>query len=140
VVTYGAETGATNKSDERTLMTLERKIVRKIFGPVIEDEQWRIRTNSELEELYTDINIGIFIKLQRLRWMGHLYRMHDARNAKKIYQTNLYQKRPKGRPNARWKNEVENNIRKMRIENWRQTVQDRDGWSRATREALILLG
>jgi len=34
VVTYGAETWAINKSDERTLMTFERKIVRKTFGPV----------------------------------------------------------------------------------------------------------
>jgi hypothetical protein len=65
--------------------------------------------------------------------------MDDARNAKKIYQTNLHQKRPKGRPKARWKDEVENNIRKMQIDNWRQVAQDRDGWRRATREALIFL-
>jgi hypothetical protein len=140
VLTYGAETWAINKSDERKLMTLERKMLRKTFGPVTEDNQWRIRTNSELEELYTDINIGIFIKLQRLRWMGHLHRMDDARNAKKIYKTNLHQKGPKGRPKARWKDEVENDIRKMRIDNWRQIVQDRDGWRTATRGALILLG
>jgi hypothetical protein len=113
VVTYRAETWAINKSDERTLMTFEREI----FGPVIEDNQWRVRTNSELEELYTDINIGIFIKLQRLRWMGHLHRMDDARSTKKIYQTNLHQKRHKGRPKARRKGEVENDIRKMRIDN-----------------------
>jgi len=28
----------------------------------------------------------------------------------------------------------------MQIDNWRQTVQDRDGWRRAMREVLILLG
>jgi hypothetical protein len=66
--------------------------------------------------------------------------MDDARNAKKIYQTSLHKKRPKGRPKARWKDEVENDIRKMQIDNLRQIAQDRDGWTRATREALILLG
>jgi len=43
--------------------------------------------------------------------------MDDTRNAKKIYQTNLHQKRPKGRPKVRWKDEVENDIRKMWIDN-----------------------
>jgi hypothetical protein len=45
------------------------KILRKIFGPVLEDNQWRIRENTELEKLYKDVVTGTFIKLQRLRWM-----------------------------------------------------------------------
>jgi hypothetical protein len=77
----------------------------------------KLYREEELEELYTDINIGIFINLQRLRWMGHLHRMDDTRNAKKMYQTNLHWKRPKGRPKVRWKDEVENDIRKMWIDN-----------------------
>jgi hypothetical protein len=51
----------------------------------------------------------------------------DARNATKIYQANLDQKQTKGRPKARWKDDVENDIRKMGIVNWRQLAQDRDG-------------
>jgi hypothetical protein len=35
---------------------------------------------------------------------------------------------------------VENDIRKMGIVNWKEVVQDRDGWKRETRVALILLG
>ena len=35
VVTYGAETRAINKSDEKTLMTCKRWILRKIFSPVM---------------------------------------------------------------------------------------------------------
>ena len=44
-------------------MALERKILRKIFGPVLEDNQWRIKTNAELENLFKDANFGTFIKL-----------------------------------------------------------------------------
>jgi hypothetical protein len=58
----------------------------------------------------------------------------------KIYQANFHQKRPKRRPQARRKDDVEKGVRKMGIGNWKQVAQDRDRWRRATREALILLG
>jgi hypothetical protein len=37
-----------NKLAEKTLITFERKILGKIFGPAMEDNQWQIRTNVEL--------------------------------------------------------------------------------------------
>jgi hypothetical protein len=33
---------------EKMLMTWERKILRKIYGPTKENRQWRIKTNEEL--------------------------------------------------------------------------------------------
>jgi hypothetical protein len=36
--------------------------------------------------------------------------------------------------------DVENDIRKIGIFNWRQVAQDRDVWRRTAREVLILLG
>jgi hypothetical protein len=81
-----------NKLTEKTLITFERKILRKIFGPAMVDYQWQIRTNVELQKLYQGVNIGTFIKLQHLRCMGHLQGMDDARNTKKTCQANLYQK------------------------------------------------
>jgi hypothetical protein len=64
--------------------------------------------------------------------------MDDARNTKKIYEANLHLKRPKGRPQGRWKDDVEM-IRVMGIVNLRKGAQDRDGGSRANREGLKLL-
>jgi hypothetical protein len=64
----------------------------------------------------------------------------DVRNTKRIYQANLHQKGPKGRPKARRKDDEENDIRKVGIVNWRRVAQDRDGWWKATREAVMLLG
>jgi hypothetical protein len=37
-----------------------------------------------------------------------------------------------GRPKVRWKDDVENDIRKIGIVNWRQVAQFRDSWRRAT--------
>jgi hypothetical protein len=66
--------------------------------------------------------------------------MDYVRNTEKMYQTNLHKKQPKGRPKARWKDDVEDKIRKMGVVNWRKVVQDTDGWRRATGKAHILLG
>ena len=64
----------------------------------------------------------------------------DSASNKKIYQAILHQRIPTERPNARWKYDVENDIRMMGIINWKEVAQDRDGWRRATREEHILLG
>jgi hypothetical protein len=51
--------------------------------------------------------------------------MDDARNTKKIYQANLHQKRPKGRPKARWKDDVEiiQEIRKLLTGDKQRTME-----------------
>jgi hypothetical protein len=43
VNTYGLETWTLTKSDENSLRIFERKILRKIYGPVQEGDTWRIR-------------------------------------------------------------------------------------------------
>jgi hypothetical protein len=57
--------------EERILAVFERKILRKIYGPVKENELWRIRRNDELEDIIKGENIVRFIKRQRIRWLGH---------------------------------------------------------------------
>jgi hypothetical protein len=52
---------------ERPLTVSERKILRKIHGPVKEKEIWRIRKNDELEDIIKRENIVRFIKCQRIR-------------------------------------------------------------------------
>ena len=65
-------------------MVFERKVLRKIFGPIKErDGTWRIKTNDELDELIRHKNIRNHIKAQRLSWFGHLHRMREERMVKK---------------------------------------------------------
>jgi hypothetical protein len=58
--------------EERVLAGFERKILRKIYGPVKENELWRIRRNGELENIIKGEIIVRFIKSQRIRWLGHI--------------------------------------------------------------------
>jgi len=52
----------------KRLNTWEREMFRKIYGPVVEQGIWRIRTNHELRELYKDLDIVVNIK--RKDWSG----------------------------------------------------------------------
>jgi hypothetical protein len=49
---YGSETWCLTANDERSLRTWERKVLKKIYGPVYDNGIWRIRTNNELMALY----------------------------------------------------------------------------------------
>jgi hypothetical protein len=55
VVVYESETWPLRKMDEQRFLVFERKVLRKIYGPV-KDEitgEWRRRKNLELEALYS---------------------------------------------------------------------------------------
>jgi len=67
----------------RTLAVFERKILRKIYGPVKEKELRRIRRSDKLETIIKGENIVRFIKCQRIRWLGHVERMQDTAIPKK---------------------------------------------------------
>jgi hypothetical protein len=75
-VTYGCIAWTLTNRDEQNLRIFERRILRKIFGPVQnEDESWRIRMNYELSELVKNADIVRFIKSRRITWLGHVMRV-----------------------------------------------------------------
>ena len=51
VVTYGSESWTLTMEEERALAIFERKMLRRIYGPVKEKELWRIRQNDDLEPI-----------------------------------------------------------------------------------------
>ena len=67
VVTYGSELWTLTMEEERALAVFERKILRKIYGRVKENELWKTRQNDELENIIKGENIVRFIKGQRIR-------------------------------------------------------------------------
>ena len=69
--------------EEIALAVSEREILRKIYGPVEENELLRIRRNDELEAIIKGESIVRFIKCQRIRWLGHIERMQDTEIPKK---------------------------------------------------------
>ena len=50
VLTYASETGTVTKTNRKHLNVFERKVYRRILGPVYDNEKenWRILTNKEI--------------------------------------------------------------------------------------------
>ena len=103
VLLYGAEAWVMTQADESALGVFERKLLRKIYGPVIVNGEYRRRMNHELYELYCDIDIVKRIKISRLRWLGHVIRMEDNVPARKLFDDVFEGRRRPGRQKLRWK-------------------------------------
>ena len=121
-VTYGAATWTVTNKTEKMLMTWERKILRKIYGPTEENGQWRIKTNLELVTKYKSQDIVTVIKIRRLEWLGHVIRMNETRCVKKIFEGKLEGRRGRGRPRLRWIDD----LRKLGVKRWRAKELDRE--------------
>ena len=120
-------------------MIFERKIMRKILGPTrTEDGYWRIKTNQEISDTLKGQNIIGFIKKQRLKWLGHVERMTEDNNVKKIKRWTSMSKRPKGRPKLRWEDDVSEDIKGINLRNWRNLAQDRERWKKVVEQAKTL--
>jgi hypothetical protein len=105
----------------KKLSRFERKILRKIYGPTeLIAGTWRIKTDEELDNLIEHKNIIHFIKAQRLRWLGHVERMPEERDVKKIYIWKLIASRRVGGPKIRWMDNVMKGIQAMESVNWKR--------------------
>jgi len=56
-------------------------VYRRILGPVYDNERekWRISTNKEIYTMVKNPTITETIRLNRLRWFGHVQRMEENR-------------------------------------------------------------
>jgi hypothetical protein len=107
--------------DEQHLRIFERRILRKIFGPVqSEDGSWRIRMNYEPNEPIGNADIVTFIKSRRIAWLDHVMRMDDKRTPKRILQWKPVGTRTRGRPRKRWIAGIEEDLHIMGIRRWRK--------------------
>ena len=102
---------------EGNLGVFERKILRKIYGTIIDNGGYRRRWNHELYELYLDIDVLRRIKISRLHWRGHISRMNQNEPARKVFKDVPEGRRKIGRPRLRWKDQVDESQRKLGVTN-----------------------
>jgi len=56
-VLYSSEAWCLTANDEKNLRIWERRVLRKIFGPICVAGYWRSRTNEEVRQLYGELDI-----------------------------------------------------------------------------------
>jgi hypothetical protein len=64
--------------------------------------EWRKLYNEELRDLYYSPSIITLIKSRWMRWVGHVARMGEKRNAYRLLVGKPKGKRPLRRPRRRW--------------------------------------
>ena len=140
VVTYWSETWTVTAKDENNLRIFERQILRKIFGPVNIDSVWRIRNNTEIDELIEGTDIVRFIKAQRIKWLRHIQRMDQARPTGKLLDWKPMGTRPVGKPRQRWQEDVMEDLKKLKVKNWKEAAKDRRTWRDLAQKAKTHTG
>jgi len=75
------------------------------------------------------------IRLNRLRWFGHVKRMEENRIPKRVLYMNLRTTRLIGRPRNRWQGDVREDRRIVGGERWQEKVRNREEWKKLLRTA-----
>ena len=75
------------------------------------------------------------IRLNRLRWFGHVQRMEENRIPKRVLYMNLGTRRLRGRPRNRWQDEVREDGRIVGGEGRKERVHNREEWKKLLRMA-----
>ena len=73
-----------------------------------------------------------------MNWLGHVERMAEDNNVKKIKRWKPMSKRPTGIPKLRWEGDVLEDIKTMNVYIWRNVTQNRDRWERVVEQARTL--
>jgi hypothetical protein len=82
----------------------------------------------QIDKLTEGTDIARFIKAQRIKWLGHIQRMDQARPTRKLLNWKPMGIRPVGRPRQQWQEDVMEDLNKMKVENWKETAKGRRTW------------
>jgi len=74
----------------------------------------------EIDKLIEGADIVRFSKAQRIKWLGHIQRMGQARPTRKLLDWKPMGITPVGRPRQRGQEDVMEDIKKLKVKNWKE--------------------
>ena len=89
----------------------------------------------EIDKLIKGADIVRFIKAQRIKWLGHIQRMDQARPTRKLLGWKPMGAGPIGTPKQRWQENVMEDLKRLKVKNWKETAKDRRTWRGLTEKA-----
>jgi hypothetical protein len=121
--------------------SFERKILRKIYGPVykVNSEIFERRKNDEIQRLLSNLSICQFIRSKRIKWAGYVYQAERCL-IRKVMVGNPTGKRRLGRPRQRWFDSVKRDLLKINNTFSIDMTTDRDQWRRIAEATKDLNG
>lgn len=122
VLLYGSECWRVVKEDMSKIDAFHNSCLRKICNIYWPNTNLYIKTRSN--------TISLEIKIRRLRWLGHVFRMPCERIPKVELRWTPPGKRKRGRPRITWRRTVETELEEMGL-SWggaQYKAQDRPRW------------
>jgi hypothetical protein len=84
------ESWTLNKDIAKWLAAFERKVLRRMFGGINGNENWRKRYNKELVQLVGDLDMLSFVRISQLNCIGHVNGMESKRKLSLVFNSNPY--------------------------------------------------
>ena len=126
------------------------KIWRSHFGSLWKENseshfwtyKWQrsIKYNNELYTLYKESDIVTYIKINQLKWAGHVICMEEQSPTRRVLVAVVEGRRQRGRPKLRWEDGGTEDARKLGESNWRNAARNRDSWQKLLKKALAQKG
>jgi hypothetical protein len=92
------------RREDNQLLVFERKVLRTIRGPIVENGVYRRRYNFELDKKFDNPSVINVVKTSRLCYagQGHMMRRPEDLPQKAIFIAKPHGTRRQGRPRSRW--------------------------------------
>jgi hypothetical protein len=85
--------------------------------------------------LYKESATVTYIKINRLRWAGHVIRLEEQSPGRRFLVAVVEGRRQRGRPKLRWEDGVMDDARKLGKRKWRTAARNRDSWQKLLKKA-----
>ena len=126
VLLYGATAWLLTQTEERRLDAFEMRMLRGIVGVRWDD----FVRNEDIRERLCQPPVSVKLRRARMKWFGHVERMGEERQVKRIMNAEMEGRRPVGRPRTRWKDVLRRDLGSSGLSLSEAAVeaQDRDRW------------
>src|SRR3984885_2110199 len=123
---YGAETWPMSVVNGKRLEAAHHRWLRRILHV-----SWRDKVkNDTIRRITGQETMENIIRKRRLRWMGHVIRMDEARIAKQVMNWKPEGRRGRGRPRKNWPGTIKEDLKcmDMTLEEATQLAVNREEW------------
>lgn len=129
ILIHGSETWILNKSQKSKIQAMEMKYLRRVKGIT---KKYKIRSETIGKELEVKSTIKK-IQQKQMNWYGHLIRMKDDRQVKKVWRTKSGKR---GRPQKKWVQIIQEILVEREITRRDANEKAKDGkqWKKFTEE------
>lgn len=102
ILTYGCESWVLNRRQKNKIQAAEMRYLRRVRGVTKMDriKNLEIRKDLKIQSVLENI------EERQLGWWGHLHRMENTRQTKRIWEARITKNKRRGRPRTTWDNVI----------------------------------